>query len=107
LLRDISKQYGFEGFYLFTTDPSEKGYIAETRFFNPAFGIQEDPATGTAAGPLAGFLGQVGYIRPGRSYSILQGVAVHHPSSIHVELKANGIWVSGSSVLVMEGELFS
>lgn len=104
-LMDISKRYGFEGFYLFTTDASELNYIAETRFFNPAFGINEDPATGTAAGPLAGFLGNVKFILPGASYRILQGVLVNHPSSIQVKQATEGIWVSGSSVIVMEGKL--
>jgi trans-2,3-dihydro-3-hydroxyanthranilate isomerase len=106
LLTAISKQYGFEGFYLFTTDALEPGYIAETRFFNPAFGIGEDPATGTAAGPLAGFLSSANYIQPGQSYQFLQGVLVDHPSSIQVRVEADGIWVSGSSVIVMEGVLF-
>jgi trans-2,3-dihydro-3-hydroxyanthranilate isomerase len=104
-LKDISRKYGFEGFYLFTTDSSEKGYIAETRFFNPAFGIDEDPATGTAAGPLAGYLCFVNHILLGQPYQILQGVLVNHASSIHVKVEPEGIWVSGSSVIVMEGEL--
>jgi trans-2,3-dihydro-3-hydroxyanthranilate isomerase len=104
-LKNISVQYGFEGFYLFTTNSSEKGYIAETRFFNPAFGINEDPATGTAAGPLAGYLSFVNHILQGESYQILQGVLVNHASSIQVKVMPEGIWVSGSSVIVMEGEL--
>lgn len=106
LLTGISKRYGFEGFYLFTTDASQPGFVAETRFFNPAFGISEDPATGTAAGPLAGFLGSVKYIQPGRAYQVLQGVLVNHPSSIQVRVSDDGIWVSGSSVIVMEGVVF-
>ncbi len=105
LLKQISAKYGFEGFYLFTTDSSEKGYIAETRFFNPAFGINEDPATGTAAGPLAGYLNAVNHISQGQAYQILQGVLVNHASSIQVKVTPEGIWVSGSSVIVMEGEL--
>ncbi len=106
LLKDISAQYGFEGFYLFTTDSSETCYMAETRFFNPAFGINEDPATGTAAGPLAGYLNRIGYISINEPYQILQGVQVNHPSSIQVKVTAEGIWVNGSSVITMEGELY-
>ncbi|MET3502282.1 PhzF family phenazine biosynthesis protein [Mucilaginibacter rubeus] len=105
-LKEISKNYGFEGFYLFTTDVSEGDYLTETRFFNPAYGIDEDPATGTAAGPLAGFLQQVSYINTNQDYTILQGVLVNHPSTIHIKVTAENVLVSGSSVIVMEGTLF-
>ncbi len=105
-LKEISKKYGFEGFYLFTTDVSEAGYLTETRFFNPAYGIDEDPATGTAAGPLAGFLQQANYININQDYKILQGVLVNHPSTIHIRVTPENVLVSGSSVIVMEGTLF-
>ncbi|MES1249863.1 MAG: PhzF family phenazine biosynthesis isomerase, partial [Chitinophaga rupis] len=48
LLKAASEQFGFEGCYLFTTTHPDTGYLAETRFFNPGIGIDEDPATGTA-----------------------------------------------------------
>jgi trans-2,3-dihydro-3-hydroxyanthranilate isomerase len=105
-LKEISKNYGFEGFYLFTTDVSENDYLTETRFFNPAYGIDEDPATGTAAGPLAGFLQQANYININQDYKILQGVLVNHPSTIHIKVTPENVLVSGSSVIVMEGTLF-
>ncbi|WPV00149.1 PhzF family phenazine biosynthesis protein [Mucilaginibacter sp. cycad4] len=106
LLKEISKNYSFEGFYLFTTDVSENDYLTETRFFNPAYGIEEDPATGTAAGPLAGFLQQANYININQGYKILQGVLVNHPSTIHIKVTPDNVLVSGSSVIVMEGTLF-
>jgi len=37
------------------------------------YGIDEDPATGTAAGPLAGYLEKLGYIQKDFDYQILQG----------------------------------
>jgi PhzF family phenazine biosynthesis protein len=106
LLKQLSAKYKFEGFYLFTTNGQDDGYIAETRFFNPGIGIDEDPATGTAAGPLAGYLEKLGHIKAGQDYRILQGTAVKHPSSIHVKVSDDGIWVSGSSVIVMEGIIY-
>ena len=105
-LKAISEKYGFEGFYLFTTDDSDEGYLAESRFFNPGIGIDEDPATGTAAGPLAGYLEKLGYIRKNQHYLILQGRHVEHPSTIRVEVVEDGVWVSGSSVIVMEGQIY-
>lgn len=105
-LKELSEQYGFEGFYLFATDQPNAAYAVETRFFNPGMGIDEDPATGTAAGPLAGYLVQLGQLSQNTDYRILQGTAVKHPSSITVKVEEEGIWVSGSSVIVMEGALY-
>jgi PhzF family phenazine biosynthesis protein len=105
-LTDLSKQYGFEGYYLFTTSQPDRRYIAETRFFNPLIGIDDDAATGTAAGPLAGYLEQSGFIVRGKNYKILQGVSVQHPSELDVMVTNANIWVGGFSVIVMEGMLY-
>jgi trans-2,3-dihydro-3-hydroxyanthranilate isomerase len=106
LLKDASRKYEFEGCYLFTTDHPGADYLAETRFFNPSIGIDEDPATGTAAGPLAGYLEKLGYIQKDIDYKILQGKYVDQPSTIQVKVVSDGIWISGSSVIVMKGELY-
>lgn len=106
LLKETSQKYGFEGCYLFTTNQPNPAFLAEARFFNPGIGIDEDPATGTAAGPLAGYLEKLGHIKKDKDYRILQGTAVKHPSSIRVNVSSDGIWVSGSSVIVMEGPLY-
>ncbi|WCT11482.1 PhzF family phenazine biosynthesis protein [Mucilaginibacter jinjuensis] len=106
LLKAASAEFGFEGCYLFTTNDIDAEYIAEARFFNPSIGIDEDPATGTAAGPLAGYLEQLGYICKDHDCRILQGEYVNQPSVIHVNVTDGGVWVSGSSVIVMEGKLY-
>lgn len=106
LLKGASERFGFEGCYLFTTNDPASEILAESRFFNPGIGIDEDPATGTAAGPLAGYLHQLGYINQNQDYRILQGAFVNQPSTIRVNVGDDGIWVSGSSVIVMEGKLF-
>jgi PhzF family phenazine biosynthesis protein len=105
-LKEASGKFGFEGCYLFTTNHPKTDYLAETRFFNPSIGIDEDPATGTAAGPLAGYLEKSGHIQKDRDYLILQGDYVAHPSTIQVKVVSDGIWISGSSVIVMEGKLY-
>jgi trans-2,3-dihydro-3-hydroxyanthranilate isomerase len=106
LLKDASAKFGFEGCYLFTTNDPEADTIAEARFFNPSIGIDEDPATGTAAGPLAGYLEKLGYIDKDKDFQILQGEHVNQPSTIRVKVAEDGVWVSGSSVIVMEGKLY-
>lgn len=105
LLNEASENYGFEGCYLFTTDKKDGSHLVETRFFNPGIGIDEDAATGTAAGPLAGYLRQLEFISPNQEYEILQGVRLGHPSTIRVKVSSEGVWISGSSVIVMEGTL--
>jgi trans-2,3-dihydro-3-hydroxyanthranilate isomerase len=77
------------------------------RMFDPEFGIGEDPATGSAAGPLGAYLA----VRrlagmPGRM-TIAQGELVGRPSFLHVEASAEGaswaIHVGGGVRRVGEG----
>ncbi len=77
--------------------------IAQARFFHPN-GI-EDAATGSAAGPLGGFLFQKGYMHRDKDYAVLQGVKLQQPSILRLRVTGGGIWVSGASTIVMEGIL--
>ncbi|GGF27181.1 PhzF family phenazine biosynthesis protein [Flavobacterium limi] len=106
LLIEISKEYQSEGFYCFTTSNQNDGNIAEARFFNPVIGIYEDPATGTAAGPLIGFLASKKQAKLNTEYKILQGVKLNQPSIIEVMNRENDILVGGSSIITMKGELY-
>ncbi len=106
LLIEISKQNQFEGFYCFAFTGEEDGTVVQTRFFNPLIGIDEDAATGTAAGPLAGLLYSKHVIQQNQEYRILQGVKLNQPSLIEVMVKEDGILVGGSSVITMEGHIF-
>ncbi|MDQ6471222.1 PhzF family phenazine biosynthesis protein [Flavobacterium sp. LHD-80] len=106
LLIEISKEYNFEGFYCFTIADSDQEHIVETRFFNPIIGINEDPATGTAAGPLIGFLTQKKFTKSEKEYKILQGVKLKQASLIEVMNREEDILVGGSSIITMKGELY-
>jgi trans-2,3-dihydro-3-hydroxyanthranilate isomerase len=106
LLKAASEEYDFEGWYLFSTNHDEKEYVAISRFFSPGIGIDEDAATGTAAGPLAGFLSEKGFIEKNQNYQILQGVELNQPSSINLKVASDGVWISGSSVITMEGVIY-
>lgn len=106
LLIALSKQYNFEGFYCFAFTGEKKGTIVQSRFFNPIIGIDEDAATGTAAGPLAGLFLHKKIIEKDRSYQILQGVKLNQPSLIEIAVKDNGILVGGTSVITMEGKIY-
>ncbi|KRD11513.1 phenazine biosynthesis protein PhzF [Flavobacterium sp. Root901] len=106
LLIEISKEYNFEGFYCFTIAEEGQEHIVETRFFNPIIGINEDPATGTAAGPLIGFLTQKKFTKSEKEYKILQGVRLKQASMIEVMNREEDILVGGSSIITMKGELY-
>jgi len=106
LLIQISKEYNFEGFYCFAPADEGQDHIVETRFFNPIIGINEDPATGTAAGPLIGFLTEKKFTKSDKEYKILQGVRLKQASIIEVMNREEDILVGGSSIITMKGELY-
>jgi len=104
ILYALGQEYGFQGVYCFTpaTAPDT---LAEARFFNPSVGIDEDPATGSAAGPLAGFLHASGFAQADETYRIHQGKQQLRPSVIYARITSDAIVVSGSTVITMEGIL--
>jgi len=94
-----------EGCYLFTLDTVEPRSAAHARFFNPTLGILEDPATGTAAGPLACQLAAHQFAKAGSLLSIEQGHTLGRPSLIRVHVSGNVVQVSGACVVSGEGTL--
>ena len=76
----------------------------------PDFGIVEDPATGSASGPLGCYLLRHGVVSPDQARSMLslQGVAMKRPSRLYISIESqNGaitrVRVGGKSVMVAEG----
>jgi PhzF family phenazine biosynthesis protein len=106
LLKKLADAYKFEGVYCFAILNEDSQYIAQARFFNPGIGIDEDAATGSVAGPLAGLLLQKRYICKDIEYQILQGAKMNQPAVIRFKVKKEGIWISGTSVVVMEGTIY-
>jgi trans-2,3-dihydro-3-hydroxyanthranilate isomerase len=81
----------------------------KTRMFAPAGGVPEDPATGSAAGPLAFHLARHGRIAFGDEIEISQGVEINRPSTLYARVdgspeKLERVEVSGSAVTVSRGE---
>jgi trans-2,3-dihydro-3-hydroxyanthranilate isomerase len=80
------------------------GTRVKTRMFAPALGVAEDPATGSAAGPLAAHLVRHGWIRRGQALEIHQGEEIGRPSVLHARFDdPRGAVVGGSAVIVAEG----
>jgi len=81
----------------------------KTRMFAPAFGVAEDPATGSAAGPLAVHLLRHGRIESGQEIEIEQGVEIGRPSRLYARAfgtpeSIERVEVGGSAVIVARGE---
>jgi trans-2,3-dihydro-3-hydroxyanthranilate isomerase len=77
--------------------------------FAPAGGVAEDPATGSAAGPLAVHLARHGRIPFGEEIEISQGAEIGRPSTLYARVDGSGdeierVEVGGSAVVVARGE---
>ena len=99
--------------YLFSTEPGVDGATAYARMFGPSIGIGEDPATGSACGPLGCYLVRHAVVSTdaARAMRCEQGVKMGRPSSIHISIDAsNGgiaaVRVGGQAVVVGEGILY-
>jgi trans-2,3-dihydro-3-hydroxyanthranilate isomerase len=86
-----------------------EGPRVKTRMFAPVLGVPEDPATGSAAGPLSVHLARHGRIAFGERIQIRQGEEIGRPS--HLEATAEGsadqierVRVGGGAVIVARGQ---
>lgn len=98
------------GLFVFSTEPGADGGTAYSRML----GANEDPATGSASGPLGCYLVKHKLVPPERAGSMVsvQGVKMGRPSRIHIRIDVTGdditrVRVGGQSVLVGEGLLRS
>jgi trans-2,3-dihydro-3-hydroxyanthranilate isomerase len=81
----------------------------KTRMFAPGGGVPEDPATGSAAGPLAVHLARHGRIEFGDEIEISQGTEIGRPSTLFARADGSAdeltrVEVGGSAVVVARGE---
>ena len=81
----------------------------KTRMFAPSGGVPEDPATGSAAGPLALHVARHGRIAFGDEIQISQGAEIGRPSTLYARVegspdKVDKVEVGGSAVIVARGE---
>jgi trans-2,3-dihydro-3-hydroxyanthranilate isomerase len=83
----------------------------KTRMFAPGLGVPEDPATGSAAGPLAVHLLRGGRIASGAEVEIRQGEELARPSLLRARAVGSAesierVEVGGSVVAIGRGELW-
>ncbi len=92
-LSDLSGLIGCSGYYVFTLHPGETPLV-HGRMFAPAIGINEDPVTGNANGPLGAYLVHFGWADAKGdefSFEAVQGEAIGRTGRMQVQVKvANG-----------------
>jgi trans-2,3-dihydro-3-hydroxyanthranilate isomerase len=112
--RTLARAFAEQGWppravYLFTVEPGPDEADVYTRMFAPDIGIPEDPATGSASGPLGAYVVHhrlpIPTSRPIRN---LQGVRMGRPSWMFIEPVLDGttvtaVRVGGEAVVVGTG----
>jgi trans-2,3-dihydro-3-hydroxyanthranilate isomerase len=99
--------------FAFAPDPDPTaGRVYSRMFGSDLIGIPEDPATGSASGPLGAYLVQNRLVRREEETRIVseQGTKMGRQSFIHIRLRTSGdqitsIEVGGSAVPVLDGTL--
>jgi trans-2,3-dihydro-3-hydroxyanthranilate isomerase len=102
-----------QGIFIVCRDPELAGSHIRARMFWPEAGVFEDPATGSAAAALAGYLADRDAQSEGTSrWVIEQGFEMGRPSLIQIEVdkanaKVTAVRVGGTAVRMMEGTLLA
>jgi len=111
LLRTSAK--GAHGVFLFSAERGRDRATVYSRMFAPEIGVAEDPATGSASGPLGCYLVRHKVVPPQKAGAMLslQGVKMGRPSHVHIAIglhkgEINSVRVGGESVLAGEGTLY-
>ena len=97
--------------YVVSLEAQDPAVDAHVRMFAPDAGVPEDPATGSAAAALAGYLGRrSGTPEGSASWRVEQGIEMGRPSLLEVEAELEGgrvvrAHVGGRSVMVGRGVL--
>jgi trans-2,3-dihydro-3-hydroxyanthranilate isomerase len=114
--RDVCVASGLEELPLFAFTTDRSGAAGDetvySRMLAPSLGVSEDPATGSASGPLGCYLATYGMIPAAAiaHHVSLQGALMGRPSRIHISIdqeagRITRVRVGGRSVLVGEGRL--
>jgi trans-2,3-dihydro-3-hydroxyanthranilate isomerase len=97
--------------FVFSRGGERPGSDLHGRMYAPGFGIAEDPATGSAAAALAGYLAERQSTRDGTLRWILeQGFEMKRPSILEIEAdvsggEVTGVRVGGATVIMSEGTM--
>jgi trans-2,3-dihydro-3-hydroxyanthranilate isomerase len=99
LIDTLAERHGFTNFYVVCIKDSEH---VRARMFTREVAGGEDPATGSAAGPLCAYLARYGVTD---QVEISQGVEMGRPSRLFAEMEDGRPRVGGDVVRVAQGEV--
>ncbi|MBY0574285.1 MAG: PhzF family isomerase [Undibacterium sp.] len=92
-LKVISREVQCDGYYVFTFDSTEDDVLICGRMFAPAIGINEDPVTGNANGPLGAYLVAnklVAYSESEFRFTAMQGETMGRKGYVDVKVAIDG-----------------
>jgi len=112
-LTTLSKHIGCNGYFVFTFDSDDKEILTYGRMFAPAIGINEDPVTGNANGPLGGYLIENRIVGSGQllfEFNGRQGEKINRLGVVKVKVtidnhKPSLIQIRGHATVVFKTEI--
>ena len=112
-LSELSSLIKCNGYFIFTFDSNNKDILTYGRMFAPALGINEDPVTGNANGPLGGYLIQNKIVEHSGDHFEFnggQGEAINRFGIVNVRVKINNgspfrVQIKGDAVVIFRTEL--
>ncbi len=112
-LAGLSGAIGCNGYYVFTQNAPGSVPLVHGRMFAPAIGINEDPVTGNANGPLGAYLVRHGLVEHDGSsfgFQAVQGEAAKRPGCIEVVVtirdgEPSEVRIAGHAVIAFAAEL--
>lgn len=112
-LNELSSIINCNGYFVFTFDSDEKDILLKGRMFAPAIGIEEDPVTGNANGPVGAYIVKYNLIKfkdNNLKFSAKQGMSIDREGTINVKVYIENkepvkVQVSGTATVVFKTEI--
>ena len=112
-LNKLSDIINCNGYFVFTFDSKEKDILLKGRMFAPAIGIEEDPVTGNANGPVGAYIVKYNLVKienDNLNFSAKQGMSIDREGTINVNVHIENsepvkVQVSGTATVVFKTEI--
>ncbi|SEJ00712.1 phenazine biosynthesis protein PhzF family [Propionispira arboris] len=113
MLRNFSTQIACNGYFVFTLDDDTPEIVTHGRMFAPAIGIEEDPVTGNANGPLGAYLVKHKIVKHDNSMFVftgIQGETILREGTVHVKVKIQNdeptqVQIGGTAVIAFKTQI--
>jgi len=113
LMNKLNERHEIKAFAVVTTDTEDRDIDWHMRFFAPELGVNEDPVTGSAHGPMAVYLYTNGLLDNSSSYFSFKGSQGHflnRTGIVHVTMLTKQetvvqLEIAGQAVTVLDGSI--